>query len=160
MIDRLHVICQKIWETGRWPTQWTQSLMITVPKKDNLQQCDNYCTISLICHPSKVMVRIILNRLRPQAEEIIAEEQAGFRTGRSTTEQIFNLRILCERYLQHQQDLYHVFVDFKKAFDRVWHAALWATLNHYNMNAYTIRVIRNLYNQTSSTVYLNRNFGE
>ena len=63
--------------------------------------------------------------LRPQAEEIIAEEQAGFRTGRSTAEQIFNLRILCERYLQHQQNLYHVFVDFKKVFDRVWYAAHW-----------------------------------
>ena len=64
---------------------------------------------------------------------IIAEEQAGFRAGRSTTEQIFNLRILCEKYLQHQQDLYHVFIDFKKAFDRVWHSALWATMKMYNI---------------------------
>ena len=57
--------------------------------------------------------------MKPQAKKIIAEEQAGFRAGRSTTQQIFNLRILCEKYLQHQQDLYHVFIDFKKAFDRV-----------------------------------------
>ena len=64
------------------------------------------------------MLKIILNRLKPQVEKTIAEEQAGFRTGKSTTEQIFNLRILCEKYLQHQQDLYHVFIDFKKAFDR------------------------------------------
>ena len=75
--------------------------------------------ISLINHPSKVMLKTILNRLKPQAEKIIAEEQAGFRAGRSITEQIFNLRILCEKYFQHQQDLYHVFIDFKKAFDRV-----------------------------------------
>ena len=74
------------------------------------------------------MLKIILNKLTPQAENIIAEEQTGFRAGRSTTEQIFNLRIVCEKYLQHQQDLWHVFVDFKKAFDRVWHAALWATM--------------------------------
>ena len=65
------------------------------------------------------MLRILLNRLKPQAEEIIKEEQAGFRAVRSTTEQNFNLRIPCEKYLQHQQSLYHVFVDFKKAFDRV-----------------------------------------
>ena len=58
-------------------------------------------------------------QIKPQAKKSIAEEQAGFRAGRSTTEQIFNLRILCEKYLQHQQDLYHVFIDFKKAFDRV-----------------------------------------
>ena len=54
------------------------------------------------------MLKVILNRLKPQAEKIIAEEQAGFRAGRSTTEQIFNLRILCEKYLQHQQDLSHI----------------------------------------------------
>ena len=65
------------------------------------------------------MLKVILNRLKPQAEKIIAKEQAGFRAGRSTTEQIFNLRILCKKYLQHQQDLYHVFKNFKKAFDRV-----------------------------------------
>ena len=65
------------------------------------------------------MLKVILNRLKPQAEKIIAEEQAGFRAGRSTTDQIFNLRIFYEKYLQHQQDLYHVFIDSKKAFDRV-----------------------------------------
>ena len=90
--------------------------------------------ISLISHPSKVTMKIILNTLKPQAEKIIAEEQAGFRAGRSTTEQIFNLRILCEKYLQHQQDLYHVFIDFKKAFDRVWHAALLATMKTYKIS--------------------------
>ena len=80
---------------------------------------------SLVSRPSKVMLKIILKRLKPQAEKIIAEEQTGFRAGRSTTEQIFNLRILCEKYLwQQKQDLYHVVTDFKKAFDRVWHAAM------------------------------------
>ena len=71
--------------------------VITLPKKGNLQQCQNYPTISLISHPNKVMLKIILNRFKPQAE-IIAEEQAGFRAG-STTELIFNLRIICEKYL-------------------------------------------------------------
>ena len=115
MIDILTENCSRIWRTGEWPTPWTQSLIITLPKKDNLQLCQNYRTISLISHSSKVMLKVILKRLKPQAEEIIAEEQAGFRAGRSTTEQIFNLRILCEKYLQHQQNLYHVFIDFNKS---------------------------------------------
>ena len=84
-----------------------------------------------------------LNRLKPHAE-IIADEQAGFRAGRSTTGQIFNLRILREKYLQHKQDLYYVFIDFKKAFDRVWHAASWATMKKYNISLNLIRVIKNL----------------
>ena len=144
MIGILTSICNKICKTGEWPTTWTQSLVITLPKKGNLQLCQNYRTISLISNPSKVMLNIILNRLQPQAEEIITEEQAGFRAGRNTTEQVFNLRILCEKYLQHQQNLFHVFIDFKKTFDRVWHEALWATLRKYNINASIIRAIENL----------------
>ena len=102
VITALTTICNKIWQAGEWPTPWTQSLTITLPKKGNLQQCQNYRTVSLISHPSKVMLKIILNRLTSQAEKIIGQEQAGFRAGRSTTEQISNLRILCKKYLQHQ----------------------------------------------------------
>ena len=134
VITALTTICNKIWQTGEWPTPWTQSLVITLPKKGNLQQCQNYWTISLISHPSKVMLKIIPNRLKPQVQKIITEEQAGFRAGRSTTKQIFNLRILCEKYLQHQQDLYHVLIDFKKAFNRVWHAALQAIMKKYDIS--------------------------
>ena len=87
----LMTICNKIWQTGEWPTPWTQFLVTTLPKNGNQQQCQNYRTISLISHPSKVMLKIILNRLMLQVEKTIAEEQASFRAGRSTTEQIFNL---------------------------------------------------------------------
>ncbi|GFO29207.1 endonuclease-reverse transcriptase [Plakobranchus ocellatus] len=93
-IDMLFLICNKIWQTGVWPKSWTQSLVITLPKKGNLKLCQNYRTISLNSHPSKVMLKVILNRLKPEAEKIIAEEQAGFRPGRSTVEQICNVRIL------------------------------------------------------------------
>ena len=141
VITTLMAICNKIWQTGEWPTPWTQSLVITLPKEGNLQQCQNYHTITLISHPSKVTLKIMLNRLKPQVEKIIVKEQAGFRAGRSTTEQIFNLRILCEKYLQHQQDLYHVFIDFKKAFVSIWHAVLWATMKKYNICTSLIQVI-------------------
>ena len=160
VITALTTICHKTWQTGEWPTQWTQSLVITLPKKGNLQQCQNYRTISPISHPSKVMLQIILNRLKPQAEKIIAEEHAGFRAGRSTTEQIFNLRILCEKYLQHLQDLYHVYIVVKKAFDRVWHATLWATMRKYNISASLIRVIKNLHNKATSAVLFNSSLGD
>ena len=69
VITVLTTICNKIWQTGEWPSPWTQSLVITLPKKGNLQQCQNYRTISLVSHPSKVMLKIILNRLKPQARK-------------------------------------------------------------------------------------------
>ena len=160
MIDVLTAICNRIWRTGEWPTPWTQSLIILLPIKGNLQFCQNYRTISLISQSNKVMLIVIFNRLKPQAEEIIAEEQAGFRAGRSTTEQHFNLRILCEKYLQHQQNLYHVFIAFKKAFDRVWHAALWATMRKYNISANLVPTIEQLYDKATSAAQMNGSIGE
>ena len=119
-----------------------------------------YRTISLISHSRKVMLKIKLNRTKPPVKKISAEEQAGFKAGRSTTEQIFNLRILCEKYLQHQQDLYHVSTDFKKAFDRFWHAALWATMKKYNISTNLFQVIKNLFNKATSAILFNSSIGD
>ena len=102
---------------------------------------------------AKSCLKIILNRLKPQAEKIIAEEQAGFRVAPQSRS--LNLRILCEKYLQRQHDLYCVFTDFKKAFDRVWHAALWAAMKKYNINTNLIQVIKNLYSKATSAVLVN-----
>ena len=71
-----------------------------------------------------------------------------------------HFRILCEKYLQHQQNLYHVFIDFKKAFDRVWHAALWATMRKYNISANLVRTIEQLYDKATSAVQMNGSIGE
>ena len=154
VITALKTICNNIWQRGEWPTPWTQSLVITLHKKGNLQQCQNYRMISLISHPSKVMLKIIVNSLKPQAERIISDEQADFSAGWSTTEQISNLRILCKKYLQHQQDLYRVFIDSKKAFDKVWHTTLWATMKKY-ISANLIRVIKNLYDKATCAILFN-----
>ena len=155
VITALTTICNKIGQTGEWPTSWTQFLIITLSKKGNLQQCQNYRKSSLISHRNKVMLKIILNRLKPQAEKIIAEEQAGFTAARSTAEQIFNLRILREKYLQHQKDLCHVFTDLTKAFNRVWNTALWATMKKCNISANLIRVTKHLYDKAASAVLFN-----
>ena len=120
----LTVMCQKIWKTKNWPKEWTQSFVIPLPQKGYLKQCKNYRTISLISHHSKIMLRVILNRLEAKAEELLAEDQAGFRPGRSTVEQIFNSGVITEKYLQHQHDLFHNFIHFMNAFDRVVHAGL------------------------------------
>ena len=65
VITALATICNNIWQTGEWPTPWTQSLVITLPKKGNPRQCQSYRVMSLISHPSKVMLKIVLNRLKP-----------------------------------------------------------------------------------------------
>ena len=87
-------------------------------------------------------------------------EAEGAKEYREANRRIQNLRILCEKYLQHQQNLYHVFIDFKKAFDRVWHAALWATMRKYNISANLVRTIEQLYDKATSAVQMNGSIGE
>ena len=105
-------------------------------------------------------MKVSLNGLKPQIKEIIAEEQARFRAGRSTTEQIFTLRTLSEKYLQDQHNLYRVFIDFKIAFDRVWHAALWTTMRKCHINADLVRAVEYLYDNAISAVQMNSSTGE
>ena len=90
VVTALMTICNKMWQTGEWSTPWTQSLIITLPKKGNLQQCQNYRTISLICHQSKVMLKIILKDLihkqrRSSPKNRQASEQEGAPQSRSST---------------------------------------------------------------------------
>ena len=60
----LHSICQQIWNTQQWPQDWKRSVFISIPKKDNAKECSNYCTIVLISHASKVMLKIIQARIQ------------------------------------------------------------------------------------------------
>ena len=69
-------------------------------------------------------------------------------------------REVCEKYLKLQQNLHHVFIDLKKAFDRVWHAALLATMKKYNIRTNLIRVIKNLYDKAISAALFNSSKGD
>ena len=60
----LHSICQQIWKTQQWPQDWKRSIFIPIPKKGNAKECSNYCTIALISHASKVMLKILQARLQ------------------------------------------------------------------------------------------------
>ena len=85
------------------------------------------------------MLRVILSRLK--AKELLTEEQAGFRPGRSAVEQLINSRIIIEQHLQHQRDLLHVSIYLKKAFDRVWHAGLWQVLRSFSIDEGLVKAI-------------------
>ena len=60
----LHSICQQIWKTQQWPQDWKTSVFIPIPKKGNAKECSNYCTITLISHARKVILKILQARLQ------------------------------------------------------------------------------------------------
>ena len=77
----LHSICQQIWKTQQWPQNWKRSVFIPVPKKGNAKECSNYCTVALISHASKVMLKILQVRLQQYVNRELPDVQAGFRKG-------------------------------------------------------------------------------
>ena len=80
----LHSICQQIWKTQQLPQDWKRSVFIPVPKKGNVKECSNYCTIALISHVSKVMLKILQARLQQYVNYELPDVQGGFRKGRGT----------------------------------------------------------------------------
>ena len=95
----LHSICQQIWKTQQWPKDWKRSVFIPVPKKGNAKEGSNGCTIALISHASKVMLKIFQARLQPYVNRELSVVQAGFRKGRGTRDQITNIHWIMEKYL-------------------------------------------------------------
>ena len=87
----LHSICQQIWKTQQWPQDWKRSIFIPIPKKSNGKECSNYCTIELISHTSKVMLKILQARLQQYVNHELPDVQAGFGKGRGTRDQISNI---------------------------------------------------------------------
>ena len=79
----LHSVCQQIWKTQQWPQDWKKSVFIPIPKKGNAKECSNYCTIALISHASKVMLKILQARLRQYMNCELPDVQAGFRKDRN-----------------------------------------------------------------------------
>ena len=112
---------------GNWKIPCTMDTIINCnhTKNSDTSKCKNYRTLSLVCHASKIVLEIIRIRIKLHVEAQMATEQAGFRPDRETIMQIFSFRLLAEYYRGMQEGvLYHVFIDFKKAFDRVWHDGL------------------------------------
>ena len=99
----LHSICQQIWKTQQWPQDWKRSVFIPIPKKGNAKEGSNYCTIALISHTSKVMLKILQVRLQQYMNCKLPDVQDGFRKGRGTTDQIANICWIIERAREFQK---------------------------------------------------------
>ena len=77
----LHSVCQQIWKTQQWPQDWKTSVFIPITKKGNAKECSNYCTIALISHTSKVMLKILQARLQQYVNHEFPDVLAGFGKG-------------------------------------------------------------------------------
>ena len=99
----LHLICQQIWKTQKWPQDWKRSVFIPIPNKGNAKECSNYPTIAPISHTSKAMLKILQGRLQQCVKQELPDVQVWFRKGRETRDQIANIHWIIEKAREFQK---------------------------------------------------------
>ena len=148
----LHSVFQQIWKTQQRPQDWKRSVFISIPKKGNSKECLNYCTIALILHASKVMLKILQARLQQCVNHELPDVQAGFRKGRGTRDQIANIHWIIKKAREFQKNIYFLFIDYAKAFDCVDCNKLWKILKEMGIPDHLTCLLRNLYAGQEATV--------
>jgi len=149
---QLEEICKKMYDTGTWPEDFTKVIMVPLQKNKNATDCADHRTISLISHASKIMLRILTKRLEAKAKDFIGKNQFGFRKGCGTRDAIGIMRMLCERSLEMDKDVFICFVDFEKAFDRVNWIKMMEVLKKIGVDWRDRRMIVSLYMEQTATV--------
>ena len=142
----------QICKTQQWPQDWKRSVFTPIPKKGNPKECSNYCTIALISHASKVMLKNLQARLQQYMNRELPDVQAGFRKGRGTRDQIANIRWIIEKTREFQKNIYFCFIDYAKAFNCVDHHKLWKILKEMGIPDHLTCLLRNLYAGQEVTV--------
>ena len=121
-------------------------------KERQCQNCSNYCTITLISHTSKVMLKILQVRLQQYVNSELPNVQDGFREDRGLRDQIANIHWIIEKAREFQKNIYFCFIDCVKAFDYVDHNKLWKILKEMGIPDHLTCLLRNLYAGQEATV--------
>ncbi|KAK3557977.1 hypothetical protein QTP86_005634 [Hemibagrus guttatus] len=150
-VEFLASLINRVLESERMPEEWRRSVLVPIFKnKGDVQSCSNYRGIKLMSHTMKLWERVVEARLRNVVE--ICEQQYGFMPRKSTTDAIFALRILMEKYRDGQRELHCVFVDLEKAYDRVPREELWYCMRKSGVAEKYVRVVQDMYERSRTVV--------
>ena len=122
-----------------------KSILITIPKVKGTAKCEKHRTISSISHVTKLVLKVIMNRIRGRTLSEISEVQYGFMPDRGTRNAIFVLRGLVKRMIEKQKDVYVCFIDYSKAFDTVMHEPLIELLQSLDIDPQDVKLFANVY---------------
>jgi len=115
----IHKLITSIWKKEKLPEEGKESIIISIHKKGDKTDCNNYRGISPLPNTYKILSNILLSRLISYAEEITGDHQCGFRRNRSTIDLIYCIRQILEKKWEYNEPVHQLFIDFKKAYDTV-----------------------------------------
>ena len=134
----------------RMPDEWRKSVLIPIYKgKGDYKECGNFRGIKLMSHTMKLWERVVEVRLR---QEVVIGDQCGFMPRRSTTDTILGLRLLMEKWREGQKELHCVFIDLKKAYDRVPREELWECMRQARVPECYVKSIQDMYEGARTSV--------
>ncbi|KAI5728841.1 hypothetical protein M8J77_021978 [Diaphorina citri] len=134
-----------MYKTGNILSDFLSSTFITLPKVNKAKNCSQFRTISLISHASKILLQLIKQRINGQIENSLSETQMGFRAGKGCRDALTVMRILLEKNINKDKDVFVAFIDYEKAFDNINHEKLIKILQKINIPKPDIRLIVSLY---------------
>ena len=150
LLDLVHTA----WRKSCVPKDWADTILVPIPKKGDLSNCNNWRGISLLDVAGKVTARILQDRLQHVAEEELPESQCGFRKGRGCTDMIFAVRQLVEKTWEHRSKAFFLFIDLKKVYDSVPREAMWFALANLGVPNSTIQLIKSFNHDMQATIQL------
>ena len=144
-LKELTSLSNRMYKEGCFPTEMNKSIFITLPKVSGTAKCNKHRTMSLMSHVTKLVLRVLMNRVRGRSHMEISPVQYGYIPDRGTRNAIFVLRRLVERSIEKQKDVYTCFIDYSKAFDTMNHESLIDLLSSLDIDAHDVRLLTNLY---------------
>jgi len=152
LVGSIHQLICKIWSKECMPDEWNLSIVCPVHKKGDPLICANYRGISLLNIAYKILSAVLCERLKPYINNLIGPYQCGFRPGKSTIDQIFTLRQILEKTQEFQVDTYHLFIDFKAAYDSIYRDELYNAMSSFGIPAKLVRLCRMTMDKARCTV--------
>ena len=151
-IEKLTNMLNDIYESGK--------IFRALPKKPAAAECELHRTVSIMSHVVKILLKVLMRRTRSKTKPEISKLQCGFVKDSGTRNAIFMIRMLSERAIEMQRNLFLCFIDYSKAFNNVKHKKLFEMLEDIQIDGKDLRIIGNLYWKQAAAVRISSHVGE
>ena len=150
--DEVIKIFKMIWAEEDIPQEWRTGIYVPIHKKNDRYVCENYRGICLLTIGYKILSKVLCARLMPHYTRSIGEYQAGFMPSKSTIDNVFVVRQLSEKYREYGRTAWHIFVDYRQAYDSVHRPSLWSILRQFSVPEKLVRLIQACYANSKGCV--------
>ena len=150
--QKIHATVLNVWRSETIPEEWNTAIFISLHKKDDKTICENYRGLSLLSVGYKILAKILYRRMEPLYKRVIGNYQTGFRTGKSTIDNIFMLRQIGEKSWEFNRKVWNIFIDFSQAYDSVHRESLWRILVSFGVPDKIVNLLKACYAHTQGKV--------